>query len=112
MNELARNREDQAWLDECTQGAGEKIRERQPVVRNGSNRGLDSIARKIDPFQEVGNFVAADAEDDLKDLHAGGFVPHRRVEAGAALLDVSEVEGCSVSNHLNVGGGAIGYPHQ
>ena len=27
-NELARNRKDQAWLDECTQRAGEKIGKR------------------------------------------------------------------------------------
>jgi hypothetical protein len=87
-NELARDRKDQAWLDECTQGAGEKIRERQPIVRDGCNRGLDSIARKIDPFQEVGNFVSADAEDDLKELQTGGFLAQRRVQAGAALLDV------------------------
>ncbi len=106
-NELARDRKDQAWLDECTQGAGEKIRKRQPIVCDWSNRGLDSIAGKIDPFQEVGNFVSADAEDDLKELRARGFLPHRRVEAGASLLDVSEVEGCNVGDHLDVGGRAI-----
>ena len=106
-NELARDREDQAGLDECTQGAGEKIRKRQPFVRDGCDRGLDSIAGEIDPFQEVGNFVSANAEDDLEHLHARRLLAHRRVEAGAALFYVSEVEGCCVGDHLDVGGRAI-----
>ena len=106
-NELARDGEDQARLDECTQGAGEKIRKRQPGVRDGCDRGLDAITCEIDPFQEVADFVSADAEDDLKELRAGGFLAQRRIEAGAALLDVSEVEGCNVGDHLDVGSGAI-----
>jgi hypothetical protein len=53
-------------LDERTQGAHEKIGKRQPCVGDGCNRGLNPIACEIDPFQEVGDFVSADAEDDLK----------------------------------------------
>ena len=63
-----------AWLDKYIQRAGEEMWKRQSLVRDGCNRRLDAIACKIDLLQEMGNFVAADAEDDLKDFRAGGFL--------------------------------------
>lgn len=49
----------------------------------------------------MADFVASDAEDDLQDFSAGGFLRHGGIEAGAALLDESEVEGCGVGDDLD-----------
>ena len=104
-NEFTGDGEDQAGLDQrgwLERGIGKEIGEGEAGVRHGSNGRLNAIARKIDPFEEVSDLIAADAEGDFQNLRVFHFLAHDRVQAGAALLDVSKVKRSRVSDHLNV----------
>src|SRR5277367_5579599 len=61
-DEFARNREDQAGLNQVgrlQRWVIEKIRKRQPAVGHRCYRRLHAIARKFDPFEKVGDLVPA-----------------------------------------------------
>src|ERR1700733_376467 len=67
-DEFTWNGKNQAGLNQAGRlewWVGEEIRERKARIRNWRYRGLDTIARKVDPFQEVCDFISADAERDL-----------------------------------------------
>ena len=81
----------------------EKIGKRQADGSvNRRHRGLHSVARKIDPFQKVSDFVSADAQGDLQALPDPSLFDSGRVETRTALLDVSEVKGGRIRDRLNV----------
>ena len=60
------------------------------------------IAGFVLPGLEVHDLRSADTEDDLKDFQAAGFLRHRRIEAGAALLDKRKVKSRREGDHLDV----------
>ena len=69
-DELGGDGEDEAWLDEGPEFAGEEVGEGQAVRCNWRDRGLAGVAGEVDPLQEVSDFIAADAEGDLKNFCA------------------------------------------
>lgn len=60
------------------------------------------IACFVLPGLEVHDLRPADAEYDLKDFQAGGFLRHPRIQAGAALLDKSKVKSGREGYRLDV----------
>src|SRR5580658_7338327 len=105
MDEFGRDGEDQAGLDLRVEWV-EEIGKGQLEYGVGERRDswLDSVAGKIDPLEEVGDLVAANAECDLENFFAGDLAGHRCVEARASLFDGAEVEGSNVGDGLNVVG--------
>ena len=73
-DELGRNGENQARLDGRIERA-EEVGERQFQfwISKGCDGRLHAIPGKIDPFQEMGYLVAADAESNLKDFRLTHF---------------------------------------
>ena len=63
---------------------------------------MHSIAREIDPFEEVSDLISTDAKGDLKHLRIRHFLTHGCVKTGAALLNVSKVKGRYIGDCLNV----------
>src|SRR5271169_534440 len=109
-DEFARNREDQAGLNPARRlqrWVIEKIRKRQPAVGHRCYRRLHAIARKIDPFEKVGDLVPANSQGDLQHFETADFLAHRLIQARSALFDISEVERSSVGDDLKVGGTPI-----
>jgi len=107
-DELARHGEDQVGLKERVIQVV-KIRESQTIafdrrlgIGKGVRRTLHGVAREVDPFEKVGDFVAADAEDDFQDFETRRFLSERGVEASATLLDGAEMKSGAVGYDLNV----------
>lgn len=106
-DEFAWDGKDQAGLNEARRlqwWIVEEIRKRQAGNGIGKWRHwlLHSIARKINPFEEVSDLVSTDTEGDLEHLRIRHFLAQGCVETGAALLNVSKVKGCYVGDCLNV----------
>src|SRR5580658_5031749 len=101
--EFARDGKDQAGLNLRIEWA-EKIGKCQTGyrVRKWRNRGLHSVARKINPFQKVSDLVSTNAKSDLKHIRILYFLTHGSVETGATLLNVSEVKGRCIRDRLNM----------
>src|SRR5580658_357629 len=101
--EFDRDGENQAGLNQLVERF-EKIRKCQARygVREWSNRGLHSVAGKINPLQKVSNLVSANAESDLKHFRIGHLLTHGCVKARSALLNLSEVKGRHIRDRLNV----------
>src|SRR5580698_577363 len=97
--EFARDGKDQTGLDRRIQRA-EKVRKCQAGyrVRKWRHWSLHSVARKIDPFQEVSDLVATDAQSDRKHFGILNFLAHGCVQTRPALLDVSEMKACHIRN--------------
>src|SRR5580693_3785085 len=96
-DEFTRDGKDQAGLNQIgrlQRWVVEKIRKRQAGYRVAKRRDrhLHSIARKINPFEEVSDLVSTDAKGDLKHLRIRHFLAHGRVKARAALLNHSKVK--------------------
>ena len=80
-DKFARDRKYQAGLNQAgrlQRWIVEKIRKRQAGCGVGKRRHglLHSIARKINPFEEVSDLVATDAKRDLKDFGICRFLTH------------------------------------
>ena len=80
-DEFARNGKDEAGLNKVgwlQRWIVEKIRKRQAGYGVGKRRHrlLHSIARKINPFEEVSDLVATDTKCDLKDFGICHFLTH------------------------------------
>jgi hypothetical protein len=63
------------------------------------------VARKVHPFQEMSNFISANAEHDPQHFRARRFQTERGVQARSALLNHAKMKRRRVGNHLNVIGG-------
>ena len=99
---------DQAGLERADSRGLKKLGNVRPeLVRKRRDRGLHSVARKIDPFQEVRDLVSPNAKRDLKHFQMPHLLTHGRVETRAALLDISEVKGCGIGDHLNMVGMSV-----
>src|ERR1700722_10284473 len=106
-DEFARDWEDQAGLNE---GGGlqrwvvEKIGKRQARygVRKRCYRLLHSIAREVNPFQEVGDLVSTNTKGDLKHLRIRHFLTHGCVKLRATLLNHSKVKSCHIRDRLSM----------
>jgi hypothetical protein len=105
-DELAGDGKNQAGLNGRIEGI-EKIGKGETLVGDGRNRGLHSVASKINPFQKVRDLVSADTECDFQYFRSSNLLRHAGVEAGTTLLNVAEVEGGDIGNDLNMSGGAV-----
>ena len=111
-DEFAWDGEDEAGLNEAwglKRWVVEEIRKRQAGdgVGEGRHRLLNSVAREINPLQEVSNLVSANAKGDLKHFGVRHLLTHGCVETGAALFDHAKVKGCYVGNGLKMVGRAV-----
>ena len=104
--ELTRDRKDQAGLNRRVEGA-EEIFKRETAVRHRRDWGLYSVAGKIDPLQKVANLIPANAQCNFQHFKRSNFPGHNRIKAGTTLLDVSEVKGRGVGDHLNMSGAPV-----
>jgi hypothetical protein len=105
IEEFARDGKDQARLNQAgrlQRWVGEKIWKRQALVRHRCYRGLHGITRKINPLQEVSDLVPTDAKGDLNYLPMLRFLIHGCIKTRATLLNVSEVKGSYIRDHLNM----------
>src|SRR5208282_5356547 len=115
VNELARDGKDQAGLNrniDGIAGAGRLVGvDWQKEIGKGKtscgvghrcDRLLNCITGKINPLEKMRDLVSADALSNFQHLQAAGFAAKRRIEAGATLFDVSEVEGRDVGDNLDV----------
>ena len=106
-DELARNGEDQAGLNQAgglQRWVVEKIGKRQAGygILKWRHRLLYSVTRKINPFQKVSDLVSTDAKSDLKHFRVRHFLTHGRVKTRAALLNVSKVKARYIRDRLNM----------
>src|ERR1700733_14991409 len=87
----------------------EEIRERQAGdgIHKRRHRLLYSIAREINPFEEVSDLVSTDAEGDLKHLRIRDFLTHGCVKTRAALLNHSKVKSRCIGDGLKMVGRAV-----
>src|SRR5580658_2060254 len=101
--EFARNGEDQAGLNQLIERA-EKIGECQARygVSKWRHLGLHSVARKINPLQEVSDLVSANAQTNLEHFRMRHLLTHRGVQTRSTLLDGAEVKSGCVCDRLNV----------
>ena len=95
--------EDQAGLNQRIEWS-EKVRKREAELSVGKwcDRRLYSIARKINPFQEMGDLVSANAEGDLKHFCMARLLTHSRIETRTALFDLSKMKSRNVRDGLDV----------
>ena len=105
-DEFARDRKDQARLNQVglQWGGVEKIGKRQARygIRKRCHRLLHSIAREVNPFQEMSDLVSADAKSDLQHLRIRHFSTHGCVKARATLLNHSEVKSRHIRDRLSM----------
>ncbi|MDT7814807.1 MAG: hypothetical protein QOJ42_4723 [Acidobacteriaceae bacterium] len=82
----------------------EKIAKRQAGygVRKRRYGLLHTVAREINPLQEVSDLVSTNAKGNLKHLWVRHFLAHGCVETRAALLDHSKVKGGYIGNRLDM----------
>src|SRR5215208_3146010 len=89
----------QAGLEELFGSLGVEVWERQAVRGVGQRR---RVARHVVPDLEVGSLGRTDAEQDAQHLLISDPLRQCRVEAGAPLLDETEMEGRRVRYGLDV----------
>src|SRR6266566_2091402 len=88
-----------------TKGSGIQVGKPQPISGVGQRRG---IACLIVPGLEVRCLDRADTEQDAQHLETGDSLSQRWVEAGAALLDIPEMEARCAGDRLDmVSGGEV-----
>jgi hypothetical protein len=105
-DELARYRKDQIGFKQQIRRRVE-IRKGQSVTRIGHRRHgrRYCVARKVHPFQEMSNFISANAEHDPQHFRARRLQTERGVPAQATLLNHAKTKRRRVGNHLDVIGG-------